>query len=72
MECFLHMHASKLYLCDYFILNMKVLLIYPYLKVLLDVWQLGDNTFVIEWFAGINCIILRSQILFYRDASAKR
>ena len=24
--------------------------------------QLGDNTFVIEWFAGINCIILWSQI----------
>ena len=25
-------------------------------------YHLGDNTFVIEWFAGINCIILRSQI----------
>ena len=25
-------------------------------------FQLGDNTFVIEWFPGINCIILRSQI----------
>ena len=25
-------------------------------------FQLGDNTFVIEWFAGINCIILWSQI----------
>ena len=24
--------------------------------------DLGDNTFVIEWFAGINCIILWSQI----------
>ena len=24
--------------------------------------ELGDNTFVIEWFAGINCIILWSQI----------
>ena len=24
--------------------------------------KLGDNTFVIEWFAGINCIILWSQI----------
>ena len=24
--------------------------------------ELGDNTFVIEWFAGINCIILQSQI----------
>ena len=24
--------------------------------------DLGDNTFVIEWFAGINCIILLSQI----------
>ena len=38
------------------------------------VWylKLGDNTFVIEWFAGINCIILWSQISFYRDASAER
>ena len=26
------------------------------------VFQLGDNTFVIEWFAGINCIIWLSQI----------
>ena len=26
------------------------------------VLYLGDNTFVIEWFAGINCIILWSQI----------
>ena len=26
------------------------------------VLKLGDNTFVIEWFAGINCIILWSQI----------
>ena len=26
--------------------------------------ELGDNTFVIEWFAGINYIILRSQIQF--------
>ena len=25
-------------------------------------YNLGDNTFVIEWFAGINWIILRSQI----------
>ena len=25
-------------------------------------FKLGDNTFVIEWFAGINCIILWSQI----------
>ena len=25
-------------------------------------FYLGDNTFVIEWFAGINCIILWSQI----------
>ena len=25
-------------------------------------WDLGDNTFVIEWFAGINCIILWLQI----------
>ena len=24
--------------------------------------KLGDNTFVFEWFAGINCIILWSQI----------
>ena len=24
--------------------------------------KLGGNTFVIEWFAGINCIILWSQI----------
>ena len=31
--------------------------------------KLGDNTFVIEWFAGINWIILWSQISFYRDAS---
>ena len=34
--------------------------------------KLGDNTFVIEWFAGINFIILWSQISFYRDASAER
>ena len=27
-----------------------------------NVVKLGDNTFVIEWFAGINCIILWSQI----------
>ena len=27
-----------------------------------NLWKLGDNTFVIEWFAGINCIILWSQI----------
>ena len=33
---------------------------------------LGENMFVIEWFAGINCIILWSQIQFYRDASAER
>ena len=26
------------------------------------IFHLGDNTFVIEWFAGINCIILWSQI----------
>ena len=26
---------------------------------------LGDDTFVIEWFAGINCIILMLQIKFY-------
>ena len=34
--------------------------------------QLGDYTFVTEWFAGINCIILWSQIKFYRDTSAER
>ena len=27
-----------------------------------DYQELGDNMFVIEWFAGINCIILWSQI----------
>ena len=26
------------------------------------IYHLGDNTFVIEWFAGINCIILWLQI----------
>ena len=36
------------------------------------IFHLGDNTFVIEWFAGINCIILRSQIKLNRDASAER
>ena len=29
---------------------------------LMAIVKLGDNTFVIEWFAGINCIILWSQI----------
>ena len=33
--------------------------------------ELGDNMFVIEWFAGINCIILWSQININRDASAE-
>ena len=33
-----------------------------YLKFILTYVKLGDNTFVIEWFAGINCIILWSQI----------
>ena len=32
--------------------------------------KLGDNTFVVKRFAGINCIILRSKIKFYRDTSA--
>ena len=27
-----------------------------------DTFKLGDNTFVIEWIAAINCINLRSQI----------
>ena len=43
--------------------------IYPTPKLKLDLYDkynlqinLGDNTFVIEWFAGINCIILWSQI----------
>ena len=31
-------------------------------RCLLRPVKLGDNTFVIEWFAGINCIILLSQI----------
>ena len=31
----------------------------------LDTLELWDNTFVIEYFAGINCIILPSQIQFY-------
>ena len=34
--------------------------------------QLGDKMFVIKWFAGINCIILRLQIKFYHDASVEQ
>ena len=34
-------------------------------------WKLGDNTFVIEWFAGINCIILQLQISFTATWVAK-
>ena len=34
--------------------------------------DLRDNRFVIEWAAGINCIILWSQIKFYRDANTIR
>ena len=45
-------------------------LVRPQLEYSSTVWDpyqqghidLGDNTFVIEWFAGINCIILWSQI----------
>ena len=34
--------------------------------------KLGDKTFVIKWFAGINYIILQSQIYFYPNALSER
>ena len=34
--------------------------------------ELRDNTFLIEWFAGINCIILRSQFSFTKKCTGTR
>ena len=37
-----------------------------------DVKESGDVMFVFEWFVGINCIILLSQIQFYSDALSEQ
>ena len=58
ISCILWM-KSDLKLC----IQLRSLFLYSFRTLLISTrWELGDHTFVIEWFARINCITFPSQI----------